>query len=200
MSPRVLMIALPMRPHCWTEAEYLAFERASDGKHEYYDGQIYDTVGASLQHAQITANVIAALHSATLDSPCRVFTSDLRVKLHRAYVYPDVTVVCSTPQLADQDTLLNPTVIVEVLSPSTEAHDRGTKWQRYQQLESLQDYLLVTQDKPRVEHFARQGAQQWSLTICERLSASVALTALNVQVSLAAIYANVTFSKSEEAT
>lgn len=191
------MSALRMHPHCWTEAEYLAFERASDAKHEYFDGQIYDMVGASFRHNLIAANAHFALRSALDKHPCLVLQSDLRVKLLGAYVYPDITVVCGTPQLAEQDTLLNPMLIVEVLSPSTEAHDRGLKWQRYQRLESLQDYLLIAQEAPKVEHFTRRGARQWLLNIYEGLDAVIALANYAANVPLAAIYANVTFAESD---
>lgn len=191
------MSAVPMRLHRWTEAEYLAFERVSDAKHEYYDGQIYDMVGASYKHNLIAANAHFALRTALSERRCIVLQSDQRVKLERAYVYPDVVVVCGEPQLADQDTLLNPTVIVEVLSPATEAHDRGVKWQRYQSLESLQDCLLIAQDAPKVDHFARHGAQQWLLTVHEGLTSVVRLLGMNVQLPLAALYANVTFSEPE---
>jgi Uma2 family endonuclease len=187
-----------MRLHRWTEAEYLAFERASDAKHEYYDGQVYDMVGASYRHNLIAANAHFALRAALGERSCVVLQSDQRVKLQRAYVYPDVVVVCGAPQLADQDTLLNPTAIVEVLSPATEAHDRGMKWERYQRLESLQDYLLIAQDAPKVDHFGRQGERQWLLTAHEGLTAVVKLLGLNIQLPLAAIYANITFSELED--
>jgi len=192
------MSAVPMRLHRWTEAEYLAFERASDAKHEYYDGQIYDMVGASYRHNLIAANAHVALRTALGERACVVLQSDQRVKLQRAYVYPDVVVVCGVPQLTDQDTLLNPTAIVEVLSPAAEAHDRGVKWQGYQRLESLRDYLLIAQDAPRVDHFARQDERRWLLTVHEGLTAAATLLGLNVQLLLAAIYANVTFPEAED--
>ncbi len=154
------MVALPKYEHQWTEAEYLAFERASDAKHEYYDGQLYNVVGASYKHNLIASNANFVLRSALGNQPCAVLQSDLRVKLLRAYVYPDVIVVCGTPQLTEQDTLLNPSLIVEVLSPSTAQHDRTTKWQRYQTLSTLQDYLLIAQNAPRIEHYGRQGEKQ----------------------------------------
>jgi Uma2 family endonuclease len=188
---------MSIRPHYWTQEEYLVFERTSNSKHEYFDGQIYDMVGASFNHNLIAANVHFALRSALGTCPCFVLQSDLRVALQNAYVYPDVVVVCGTPQLIDQDILINPTLIVEVLSPSTEGQDRGTKWQRYQRLESLQDYLLVSQDAPQVEHFTRQSAQQWLFTLYEGLEIAVALPKLGVSLPLSAIYANILFAESE---
>lgn len=188
------MVALPKYEHHWTEAEYLAFERASDAKHEYYDGQLYNMVGGSANHSQIAANTIATFHSILLERPYRVYTSDLRVKLLRAYVYPDVIVVCGTPQLTEQDTLLNPSLIAEVLSPSTAQHDRTTKWQRYQTLSTLQDYLLIAQNAPRLEHYGRQGEKQWLLTIYEGLEAVAELPSLNVRLPLADLYAKVEFA------
>lgn len=191
------MVVIPLRPHRWTEEEYLAFDRASSGKYEYYDGQIYDMVGASFRHNLIAANAHFALRSALGGRSCFVLQSDLRVALSNTFVYPDVVIICGQPQLIEQDTLLNPTVIVEVLSPSTEAHDRGTKWQRYQQLESLQDYLLIAQNAPKVEHFTRQNAYQWLLTIYEGLDAVLTLPKLNANLPLSAFYTNVTFGESE---
>lgn len=193
------MVALPKYEHQWTEAEYLAFERTSETKHEYYDGQLYNMVGGSANHSQITANTIATFHIILRERPCRVYTSDLRVKLLRAYVYPDVTVVCGEPQLADQDTLLNPTSIIEVLSPSTAQHDRTTKWQRYQTLSTLQDYLLIAQDVPRLEHYGRQGEKQWLLTIYEGLEAVAELPSLAVRLPLVELYAKVDFLPEEAA-
>jgi Uma2 family endonuclease len=191
------MSAAPMHLHRWTEAEHLAFERASDAKHDYYNGQIYDLVGASYRHNLIAANAHFALRAALGECACVVLQSDQRVKLQRAYVYPDVVVVCGEPQLADQDTLLNPIAIAEVPSPATEAHDRGMKWEGYQRLESLRDCLLIAQDAPRVDHFARQGERQWLLTVHEGLTAVAPLLGLNIQLPLAAIYANVAFPEIE---
>lgn len=182
--------------HRWTEQEYLAFERASDTKHEYHDGEVYNMVGGSVRHPQIAANTIIALGAALRERPCRVFTSDLRVKLPQSFVYPDVTVVCGEPVFLDskQDTLLNPTLVVEVLSPTTEAVDRGAKQSGYLALESLQCYLLAAQDAPVVELYARQDAASWLYTRCAGFEASLDVPVLGISLTLADLYAKVDFS------
>ncbi|MFN7209163.1 MAG: Uma2 family endonuclease, partial [Aggregatilineales bacterium] len=153
--------------------------------------------GASFRHNLIAANAHFALCSALSGRSCFILQSDLRVALSNTFVYPDVVVICGQPQLIEQDTLLNSTAIVEVLSPSAEAHARGIKWQRYQQLESLQDYLLIAQNAPKVAHLTRQNAHQWLSTIYEGLDAVLSLPKLNANLPLSAFYTNVTFGESE---
>lgn len=188
------MTALPR--HRWTEDEYLAFERASDSRHEYHDGEIYNMVGGSSRHAQIIANAIIALGTALRERSCRVYTGDLRVKLPQSFVYPDVTVVCGDPLFLDsrQDTLINPTLIIEVLSPTTEAFDRSTKQGGYLSLESLQVYALVAQDAPAVDLYARQDAASWLYTRHAGLDTPIDLPALAISLPLADLYAKVDFS------
>jgi Uma2 family endonuclease len=143
-----------------TPEEYLAFERASPEKHEYYRGEIFAMAGGSEQHSAISANVIGELYGALRHPPCRVYTSDLRVKVPATglYTYPDASVVCGGPEFHDEhrDTLLNPRVIFEVLSPSTESYDRGEKFDNYASIPSLVDYVLVSQDEKLVEHYTRR--------------------------------------------
>jgi Uma2 family endonuclease len=146
------------KPSC-TPQEYLALERKADYRSEYVNGQIFAMSGASREHNLITTNVTSGLHTQLRGRRCEVYSSDMRVKVHPTglYTYPDVVVVCGEPAFEDGqlDTLTNPTVIVEVLSPSTEAYDRGDKFAYYRRLESLTDYVLVSQDKVRVEHYVR---------------------------------------------
>ena len=152
-------------PAYTTAEEYLAMERASDTRHEYLDGQVIAMVGASLRHGIILGNVFASLHAQLRTSGCSVVPNDLRVRVDdTAYTYPDVVVVCGEPMLEDEyvDTLLNPMLIVEVLSPSTESYDRSGKFYRYQQIASLQGYLLVAQAQPQVDYFQRQSDTGWS--------------------------------------
>lgn len=191
------MVMLPK--HYWTEAEYLAFERSSLTKHEYFDGEIYDMVGGSARHSQIAANAIVAFSTLLRGRPCRVYTSDLGVKLARAHVYPDVTVVCGAPRFLDdkEDRLLNPTLILEVLSPSTEAHDRGKKLERYQALESLQACLLAAQDEPQLELYTRH-AEGWLYTRHIGLEAVAEIPLLGIGLALAALYSDVTFPAAHE--
>lgn len=150
-----------------TEAEYLAFERASPEKHEYAEGELFAMSGGTGDHAAIAANLIRELGNAVFGRGCRVHTSDMRVKLPGTprYVYPDISVVCSKPEYTDEakDTLTNPQVVVEVLSESTEAYDRGEKFAAYQTIDSLAHYVIASQTKPRLEVFTRQDGGGWLL-------------------------------------
>ena len=147
-----------------TPEEYLAFERKATTKHEYLNGQIVAMSGASFAHTFITANIANQLYNQLIGGECRVVTSDMRVKASKteSYFYPDVVVICGEPLAEDNvfDTLLNPTVIVEVLSPSTEAYDRGEKFEHYKQIASLKEYLLVSQDAVSVAHVLCQGHER----------------------------------------
>ena len=141
--------------------EYLAAERASEAKHEYLAGEVFAMVGASWEHNLIVTNLVRELSGQLKDRPCRVYASDMRVGVEVAdlYAYPDIMISCSDDHFADThfDTLLNPTVVIEVLSPSTEAYDRGEKFAHYRRLESLTNYLLVSQNRRRIEHFHREA-------------------------------------------
>jgi Uma2 family endonuclease len=146
-----------------TPVEYLAFERAqTDAKHEYLNGEIMMMAGASLEHNRIVSNLVAALHAQMHGRSCDVFSSDMRVHISATglYTYPDIAALCGVPQLEDDesDTLLNPEVIIEVLSPSIEAYDRGSKFDHYRSLESLQTYVLVAQDRWQIELYQRQDS------------------------------------------
>jgi Uma2 family endonuclease len=145
-------------------AEYLAWEREQSERHHYLRGEVFAMAGGSPRHNALGAAVIGDLRNAFRGGPCRAFTSDQRVAIRDGehYVYPDVTVVCGPLEFAadTKDTLVNPTVVVEVLSRSTEAYDRGAKWDDYRQLPSVTDYLLVSQASPRIEHFQR-GDGEW---------------------------------------
>src|SRR5438105_11912 len=145
----------------FTAEQYLALEREADYKSEYVNGQIYAMSGASREHNLIAFNLITALGTQLRGRPCEGYGGDMRVKVSPTgmYTYPDVSVVCGEPHFDDAqlDTLTNPTVIIEVLSPSTELFDRGGKFAHYRTLQSLSDYVLVAQDKMQVEHFVRSG-------------------------------------------
>jgi Uma2 family endonuclease len=171
-----------------TPAEYLARERLAETKSEYYDGEVFAMPGGSRAHSVIAVNVAGALNAQLSDRPYEVYNSDMRVQMGKAgpYTYPDVTVVCGEAEFADAevDTLVNPPVIVEVLSPTTEAWDRGGKFEQYQQIASLREYVLIAQDRPRVERYARQADGQWLLAI---------LTGLDGALTLADIYRKVRF-------
>lgn len=185
------------RKPIWTEESYLAFERASEIRHEYVHGEVYAMAGASVKHNMITQNIAGSLHSQLRGKPCSAMSSDMRVKTPtRMYSYPDVVVVCGQPILDDTqhvDTLLDPTLIVEVLSPSTEAFDRGKKFTHYQSMASLQEYLLIAQDEPRIDHFRRQADGKWLLESYTQLTDHSPLTSIDCTLSLADVYDKVTF-------
>ncbi|HMA36345.1 MAG TPA: Uma2 family endonuclease [Chloroflexia bacterium] len=184
-------MAAPLLPRRYTPEEYLAHERQADYKSEYIAGQIVAMSGVSREHSLINMNLARVLSTQLLDRPCEAHASDLRVKVSAQglYTYPDITVVCGEPQWEDAqvDTLLNPTLIVEVLSPSTEAYDRGAKFGYYRALPSLQEYLLVAQDRMLVEHFVRADAG-WLLT---DPAAVIQLPAIGCTLPLAEVYRKV---------
>ena len=179
-----------------TPGEYLTFERKATTKHEYLNGQIVAMSGASFAHNFITVNIATHLNIQLMDGECRVATSDMRVKVAQAesYFYPDVVVVCGEPRAEDDtfDTLLNPTLIVEVLSPSTAAYDRGEKFEHYQQIAPLKEYILVSQDKNHVEHYCRQGAR-WLQTEFQGLEEVVPLRSIGCELRLQDVYRRVQF-------
>jgi Uma2 family endonuclease len=189
-------------PRLFSPEEYLALERAAETRSEFYDGEIFAMAGTSLVHGQICMNIGGNLLPRLLAKGCRIVQSDLRVRPmgHRYYLYPDVVVVCSKPQLEDnvQDTLLNPLILFEVLSPSTERVDRGRKFEIYGRIESLTDYVLVSQDRKRVEHFHRQGPSDWHIRILER-DEKLHFLAPECSLSLKDIYAGVDFAEAEDA-
>ena len=186
-------------PHM-TPEEYLALERSAETKSEYLDGEVFAMAGVTRAHSLIAGDVHAALHGQLAAGPCEVHMADMRVKVSETglYTYPDVVVACGKVGFEDEhtDTLLNPTVVIEVLSPSTEAYDRGLKFSHYRRLPSLQDYLLIAQDRVSVEHFARREGQ-WLLTEQTDLNAVVDLAAIGCRLALVAVYARVEHVSSE---
>jgi len=175
----------------YTAEEYLALERSATYKSEFHDGHIYAVTGASRKHNLVTVNIAGELHSQLKKRPCEAYINDMCVNAAeaRSYHYPDIAVVCGTPQFEDAhvDTLLNPTVLIEVLSPSTEAYDRGGKFAHYRKIPTLREYLLVSQDQPTIERYQRQG-DVWILTEAEGLEASVPLESIGCILSLSEVY------------
>jgi len=144
--------------------EYLAWERREERKHEYFEGEVYAMAGGSPRHNRLSSKITSTLETA-LGGRCHVFSSDQRIRSReRRYVYPDVSVVCDAPVIEQQDVLVNPTIIVEILSSTTEQYDRGLKWDGYQMLSSLTDYVLVSQERARIEQFARTPDGRWVYT------------------------------------
>lgn len=174
--------------------EYLAREREGDQleKSEYRNGKIVPMPGASRQHVLIVTNIVFALERQLRTTDCLVFSTDLRVRTGEGtfYTYPDVAVVCDEPQFADDqhDTLLNPVLLVEVLSESTRDYDRGEKFARYRTIDALEEYVLVAQDEPHVEHFARQAEGRWLLSETSDPEATIELDAIGARLALADIY------------
>jgi Uma2 family endonuclease len=176
-----------------TPEEYLRLERAAETKSEYDNGVIYAMAGASLAHNMIVGNLNWSFRN-RLPPNCRTLPSDMKVRILNPtrFYYPDVTIVCDTPRFADdeKDVLLNPLIVFEILSTSTAGLDRGRKFHGYQTIESLQEYVLVSQDRYFVEHF-RRDAERWIYTLVEGADAHLALPAVHCDLPLAEIYRQV---------
>ena len=188
------MTAVPKKKF-YTEAEYLALERAAEYKSEFYDGEIFAMAGASLPHNRVKENLSGEIYGRLKGTRCESFSSDMRVKVPkaRAYCYPDIVIVCGEPKLEDDvhDTLLNPVVIIEVLSPSTKAFDYSGKFRRYQKLESLKEYVLVSQDECLLERYQRRPNKAWLLKTFDDIDGEFALMSVSVRIPMADIYRGV---------
>jgi Uma2 family endonuclease len=182
-------------PRQWVSPEeYLRQERLAETKSEYIYGMILAMSGATPNHVRITVNVSSELHQQLKDKPCEVFTTDLRVRVAEGgmYAYPDVVVVCGEPvfETEELDVLANPTVIIEVLSQSTESYDRGLKFNRYRRRASLQEYVLVAQDRISVERYAREG-DHWVLTEANSLDDTLELSSIGCTLAVRDVYRKV---------
>ena len=189
---------MSLRPKPYLSPEdYLALERSAEFKSEYFDGEIFAMAGASESHNLIVINTIRELSIQLKKRPCKVYANDMRVRVSPTglFTYPDVMVVCGQAQFDDShlDTLLNPTLIVEVLSDSTEAYDRGRKFEHYRKLESLAEYVLITQHRPHVESYRRQPDQRWVFAESDGLDSRLPLDAIDCELVLAEIYDKVEF-------
>ncbi len=181
-----------------SEEEYLIMERVSPVKHEYFNGEIYQMAGASEEHANISSNINISLGTQLKKRPCKSYQSDLRVYIPATglYTYPDVIVVCGKPQLLEDaflDTLLNPDLIVEVLSPSTADYDKGAKFEYYRTIESLKEYVLVWQDKKRVARYTKQTDGSWTLNDFIGEDAEIVLSSIDCNLTMDDIYEKVEF-------
>lgn len=176
-----------------TPEEYLEIERNSEERSQYFNGEIFDMAGASRKHNLISGNIFAAIHGQIRNRDCEVYMNDMRVKVCPAglYTYPDVTVVCDTPQFDDEhnDTLTNPSMIVEVMSESTEAYDRGAKFEQYRKIESLTDYLLVSQEKRHVEQYVRQAGNSWLFMEFSGPDETIRMESVLCELTVSEIYA-----------
>jgi Uma2 family endonuclease len=180
-----------------TPSEYLAIERWAEQKSEFFNGEMFAMAGASEAHNLIAVNLVGELYRQLRGRPCRTYAGDMRVKVSDTglYAYPDLVVVCEEPRFEDEhrDTLLNPTLIMEVLSPSTEAYDRGGKFAHYSQLPSLQEYILIAQDRSRVERFRRFEGAEWIFSAADGPGATVHLASIDCDLALADVYDRVQF-------
>jgi Uma2 family endonuclease len=190
-----------------TEAQYLKFERGEEWRHEFLDGRIFAMAHESPEHADISMNLCGLAATQLKGKPCRARTKGTRVRsgpiapatrnTKGMCSYPDVVIICGEPEYLDDtsDTILNPAAILEVLSPSTEAFDRGTKFARYQAWNpSLTDYLLVSQDRAQIEHFQRQADGSWTYRLHAGRRAKVVVATVGVTLKLADVYDRVTFA------
>jgi Uma2 family endonuclease len=184
-----------------TVAEYLNHDRRAERRSEYYDGVMFEVPRASFAHSQVNENLCGEVGRRLKGGPCRTFSRTLRVLVEQAgfFCYPDLMIVCGEPRFAevDRDTLVNPRVLFEVLSPSTFVYDRSTKFRRYQQLSSLQEYVLVEEDRAWCERFVRQPDGSWAQVAFVGLDAALELKSVPVAVPLADVYAGVTFPPPE---
>ncbi len=182
----------------YTPEQYLERERRAQTKSQYYRGEIFAMSGASKEHLRIAGDLYVYLTLALRDRPCEVFNSDLRVKVQDSglYTYPDLTIVCGEPKFEDKevDTLLNPLVLIEVLSESTESYDRGAKATQYRKLPTLRELVLVSSMGVQVEHYHRRDADdQWAFWETTDRSATLSLASVGVTVPLEEIYRRVEF-------
>jgi len=187
------MTAIPKRK--LTVAEYLAVERVAPFKSDFYDGEMFAMAGAKPAHNRIKDNLIGELHARLKDGPCFTMSSDMRVTVPGTpyYAYPDIVVVCGEPRFEDEedDVLLNPKVIIEVLSPSTEGYDRGFKRQKYQQIESMREYVLVTPTEAVIEQHVRREDGVWETLTTEGFTSELRFQSIPASIPCSDIYAGV---------
>ncbi len=199
-------MAFVQTAHQYTIEEYLALERVAEERHEYLDGMMYAMAGESPAHADICTNLVREISTQLRGTPCRVRSKDTKVRSgpvpqqrrswQGLFSYPDLVVICGEPQYHDtyRDVVLNPTVLIEVLSPSTEAFDRGAKFLRYHNWNpTLTDYLLVSQTEPLVEHFSRQSDGSWSYRVYQELGQRLTIDAIGCTLRLTDIYDRLVF-------
>lgn len=175
--------------------DYLAFERKSEFRHEFYKGEIFQMSGASREHNILVSNLVTSANSQLRGKSCETYSNDMRVHipLTGLFTYPDVVIVCGEPKFSDEefDTLLNPLILIEVLSPSTANYDRGKKFWHYQSIENLREYLLVAQDEVKIEHLIKQPDGRWNVAEHTSLETEVELPSAGITLKLNEIYERV---------
>lgn len=181
-----------------TVEEYLTGERSGSAKHEYFAGTTYAMAGASARHNRIVGSTYAALYGQLRGRSCTIYSSDMRVKIVQTglYTYPDIAIVCGHEHFEDskEDTLLNPSIIIEILSPSTETYDRSKKFHNYRSILSLREYILIAQDDYHIERFARQNDNTWVFSEAVTREGQLSLTTIQCTLLLAEVYEKVVFS------
>ena len=179
----------------YTQEEYLAFERASLEKHEYYQGEIFDMAGGSLNHSQLQMNFTGEVRSFLKEKKCKVHASELRVHipLNTLYTYPDSQIICGEVRMLDDafDTVMNPVVIIEILSKSTQSYDRGDKFMLYRSIQTLKEYILIDSLSIKVEYYIRQQNEDWLLKEYSILSDAFHIQSINYHFPLVELYAGV---------
>jgi len=187
------------KPRYHTIDEYLRIDRDSSERLEYIDGEIVAMAGGTYNHSLVIANAVRELGNGLKGKPCRVLESNLRVGIPRdtRFMYPDIPVICGKPEFDPRDdrneTVTNPRLVIEVLSPSTELHDRGEKFRRYRELSSLQEYVLVSQERPSIETFFRQADGAWLMTPYFGIESTIRLRSVEIDLPMTEIYAGVEF-------
>lgn len=185
-----------------TPEEYLEFERKSEERHEYFDGEIFAMSGAKRNHNKVVGNLSGLIWQQLKGKDCEFYPTDMRVFVPATglYTYPDLVVVCGEPQFQDDtfDTLLNPVLLIEVLSDSTESYDRGRKFQHYRSIESLEEYVLVSQSEARIEKYVRHGDGFWLLSEAVGLDSEIEFASIECAVSLAEVYDKINFSDEQD--
>jgi Uma2 family endonuclease len=178
-------------------ADYLAFERKAEERHEFSYGRVYAMAGESLNHSTVCFNVAGRIFAQLIGKSCRGFSPNMKICVSETgrYYYPDLSIACGEPVFHDdyKDVLMNPVVVIEVLSPSTEKRDRSTKLLDYQSIPSLQDYLLISQDKPVIEHYSRQADGRWLYQATRGLENSVEIPSIDCRLVLAEVYDRIIF-------
>ncbi len=198
---------LAYKEKLYSVEEYLAFERSADEKHELIDGRIVPLnenfeinamAGASRRHNLISGNIFAEIRNQLKGKNCEAYISDMRVQLNQLrYGYPDVVIVCENPEFLDDefDTLLNPVVVIKVLSPATRFRDKTEKLEDYQKKNSIQECLLIEQNQIRIEHYIKQSARQWLLRIYDNIDDTVVIKSIGCQVKVSDIYLQIQFEQ-----
>lgn len=181
----------------FTEDEYLALERETDYRSEYYRGEIFAMAGASNEHNLIVNNLNFHLFTHLRGRGCRMYTFEMRLRINatRLYTYPDGMIVCGKSLYADEhvDTIVNPLILIEVLSDSTESYDKGKKFDHYRQVPTVQEYILISQDIPQIERRVRVSDTEWRLQVYDGLEAVLPLEAIDTSITLAEVYLDIEF-------